>query len=517
MPPRVQRRVEQSPASRDNGRAVRSPDPLAQASAVVVLHVDISRRNSLAICSRRGLLRLGGLSLVGLGLPRLLRSLAHAGSETRRAPAKSCILFYLEGGPAHQDLWDMKPEAPAEIRGEFKPIPTRVPGLQFCEHLPMLAGQAHHLALVRSVSHSFSEHNSATYYALTGHEPLVGSKLIQAIGPENAPTYGSVLAKLLPVRRDLPAFVHLVDIMSNSGMDIAGQSAGFLGGAYDPLVAGDPSVDDYRVPGLALSHDVTLQRLGRRRSLAESLDRSLARIGENPALERLDSFYQQAYSLVTSQAARNAFDLSQEPAEVRERYGFDRQNPRRRGVREFGGLPHLGQSMLLARRLIESGVRLVTVCTGRSFDQSWDTHRDHFPLLRRSILPMADRAFSALLEDLAQRGLLDETLVVAVGEFGRTPRIGQITTPAGADAGGRDHWPHCYTALFAGAGTTGGAIYGASDKEAAYPASDPVKPEDIAATIYHAMGVDPETRLRDHLDRPHTIAPGQPITALWAG
>jgi uncharacterized protein (DUF1501 family) len=206
--------------------------------------------------------------------------------------------------------------------------------------------------------------------------------------------------------------------------------------------------------------------------------------------------------------------LTREPAAVRERYGLDTDNPRSREARQFGGLPHLGQCLLLARRLVEAGVRVVTVCTGARYDQAWDTHRQHFPLLKRSILPMFDRGFSALLADMHQRGLLEETLVVAMGEFGRTPRVGQITSSAGADKGGRDHWPHCYTVLFAGGGMPGGAIVGASDAHAAYPARDAVTPPDITATVYRALGVDPTTTIRDPLNQPYFLSTGAPIRAL---
>ena len=242
-----------------------------------------------------------------------------------------------------------------------------------------------------------------------------------------------------------------------------------------------------------------------------AVDRAL---GDGAAAAGMDAHYREAYSLISSREARRAFDLSQEPRGVRERYGLDPDNPRTREARQFGGLPHLGQCLLLARRLIEAGTRVVTVCTGARYDQAWDTHRQHFPLLKRSLLPMFDRGFSALLEDLHQRGLLEETLVVAMGEFGRTPRVGQITSSAGADKGGRDHWPHCYTVLMAGAGLPPGAIFGASDPHAAYPARDAVTPPDITATIYRVLDIDGGTTIRDPLDQPHRLCTGTPIHTL---
>ncbi|MDB5353510.1 MAG: hypothetical protein JWN86_4757 [Planctomycetota bacterium] len=458
--------------------------------------------------NRRAFLRVGAAGGIGLALPDLLRA------AIGRSRAKSIILFALEGGPAHQDLWDMKPEAPESIRGEFKPIATTVPGLSFCEHLPLLARQAHHLAVVRSVHHTIADHNAGYYFAMTGKNPSAGGRLITAPSPDNFPTIGSVVSKLQPTGRPLPDYVHVPDWMSNNGSFLPGQDAGFLGAAFEPFVAGDPSLREYRVPGLTLPSGVSAERFRARRSLLDAVDHAL---GDGRAVDGLETHYQKAYSLISSPEARRAFDLSREPESVRERYGLDPTNKREKEARKFGGLPHLGQCLLLARRLIEAGVRAVTVCTGARYDQSWDTHRDHFPLLKRSLLPMFDRGFSALLEDMHQRGLLDDTLIVAMGEFGRTPRVGQITSSAGADKGGRDHWPHCYSVLFAGGGIPPGAIYGASDKFAAHPARDPVTPQDIAATIYAALGISPLTMIRDpRQDRPILLAEGTPIRALLA-
>jgi Protein of unknown function (DUF1501) len=460
--------------------------------------------------NRREVLSVGGAGLLGLALPDLLR--AGVEQQGKVSPkAKSLIVFFLEGGPAHQDLWDMKPDAPVEVRGEFKPIATTVPGLSFCEHLPHLAKQAHHLALVRSVNHTVADHNAGAYYALTGREPIVSGRLITSPAPDNFPALGAVVAKLRPSGLPLPDFVHTPDWMSNNGSFLPGQDAGFLGTRYEPMIAGDPSRSGYRVPGLELPRELSLERALGRQSLLAAVDHAL---GDGSAVDGLDSHYRKAFSLIASSEARRAFDLSREPAAVRERYGLDPDNPRTKEARQFGGLPHLGQCLLLARRLIEAGVRVVTVCTGARYDQAWDTHRQHFPLLKRSLLPMFDRGFSALLEDLHQRGLLDETLVVAMGEFGRTPRVGQITSSAGADKGGRDHWPHCYTVLFAGGGLPAGAIYGASDAHAAYPARDSVTPSDITATVYRALGIDLSVTLRDPLGQPHFLCTGRPIRAL---
>jgi hypothetical protein len=341
---------------------------------------------------------------------------------------------------------------------------------------------------------------------LTGRSPVKSAGLIVKDEPENFPPYGAVLASLHP-NKTLPPFVHLPDIMSNNGYDLPGQRAGFLGAACDPFLAGDPSVKNYRVPGLALPKDLSQQRLMERAELLESL-------AAGPESARMTTFREQALSLLTSSDARQAFDLGQESAKTREFYGLADRVDRSVEARKFGGLPHLGQCLLLARRLVESGVRLVTVGTGRRIDQAWDTHRDHFPLLKKSLLPYFDRAAAALLADLHERGLLKETLVVFMGEFGRTPKIGQITSSAGADKGGRDHWTHCYTILLAGGGIRGGAIHGESDAQGAYPKANPVTPEDVAATIYAALGLTAETRIKDALRRPHSIALGEPVRAV---
>ncbi|MCL6503447.1 MAG: DUF1501 domain-containing protein, partial [Pirellulales bacterium] len=455
------------------------------------------------LLSRRALLTAGTLGALGLRLPELLLA-----QSVSTAAARACILVFMEGGPAHQDLWDMKPQAPAEVRGAFRPIASSLPGVQVCEHLPLLSQQMHLVTLVRSVHHEVVDHNAGAYYTLTGRVPVVGGRLIVRDEPDNFPPFGAVLAMLDGKGGAVPRFVHVPEYLSNNGYDLPGQRAGFLGPAHDPLVTGDPSVPGEAGHEWALPAEVSPARLEGRRQL---LDRMAASHAAPDGAAVMDMHYRRAWELLQSSATRRAFNLEQEPSELRERYGLPDRTDRSVEARQFGGLPHLGQSLLLARRLIEAGVRLVTVGTGRRFDQAWDTHRQHFPLLERSLLPYFDRAFSALLADLHQRGLLEETLVVAMGEFGRTPRLGQITSGAGADAAGRDHWPHCYTVLLAGGCWPRGATYGRSDRHAAYPAEDPVTPADIAATIYAALGVDPQLRIRDPLGRPHTLAEGRPL------
>jgi len=467
----------------------------------------------MSLADRRTFLRLGAVVPAGLTLPALLK----AEAKKPRVKAKSCLLIFMEGGPSHIDLWDMKPEAPAEVRGEFKSIATQTPGVRVCEHLPLSSKLWHHLAQVRSVHHGITDHNAGAYYMLTGRYPVEGSKLIVADSPQNFPPFGAVFTKHRPPDRPVPGFVHVPEYQWNNGVDIAGQSSGFLGASFDPFVSGDPSLPGYQVPGLAERPEVPPSRLAARDDLRIGLDRSLARLGQSPSLDRMDTFQRQAMAVLTSPETRKAFDLTREAPKVRERYGLDPGTDRALEARKFGGLPHLGQSMLLARRLIESGVRLVTLVTGRRIDQAWDTHRDHFPLLKNALLPPFDKAFSALMADFVERGLMKDTLVVVMGEFGRTPKLGYVTSGAGAAKNGRDHWPYCYTVFFAGAGVPAGAIYGSSDKTAAYPKDNPVTPEDVAATIYSLLGIEPDTEIRDGQNRPYTLSPGRAIPGIFAG
>ena len=457
--------------------------------------------------SRRGVLQAGCLPAIGLTLPSVLEAADTSAGETTRAKAKSCILFFMEGGPSHIDLWDMKPGAPDQIRGPLRPIQSSLPGFDVCEYLPNLAQSAHRLTIVRSVTHRIVDHNAASYYILCGQHPTRDGQLIRGPSPANAPPYGSVLAKLRPIDEPLPPYVHLPKRFFNCGNFIPGVLGGFLGSAYDPFIAGDASQPGYHVPGL--EERLPNGQFDRRRDLWQSLDHTIGALGDRSAFNRLDGFYSKAFSLITSPQARRAFRLDDEPAEVRERYGLPKAVSNVRG----NGLPHLGQSLLLARRLVEAGVRLVSVWAG---GQAFDGHQNHFPSLKDGLCPPTDLAVSALLEDLAERGMLDDTLFVALAEFGRTPKLGQITSTAGANADGRDHWPHVYTAFFAGAGVQPGIVYGSSDALAAQPETDPVTPEDVAATIYTIMGVDPATRILDHLNRPHTLADGEAIAGIMS-
>ncbi|HVX12992.1 MAG TPA: DUF1501 domain-containing protein [Pirellulales bacterium] len=454
--------------------------------------------------NRRALLRAGSLGMLGLNWPQLLAARAAQGA-TSHGRAKSCILLFMWGGPAHQDTWDLKPDAPAEVRGEFKPIATRVPGVQICEHMPLLAQRADKLAIVRSLTHTNVNHTSATHFLLTGQPPPPGGDLTK-----DWPHMGSVLARLGRGRGPLPPFVsmrpkpHVENDVPRFVEQSQGQFAGWLGQSYNPLtIDADPSHDGYHVGDFALPAEVSLTRLDNRRELLSDVNEQLRRLERTaPAM---DGYYRRAFELLSSSAGGQVFDLDAEPPAVRDRYGRH---------------PH-GQSVLQARRLVEAGVPLVTVYWPsegiKNVSVYWDTHSRNFIDLKQRLMPPADQAFSALLDDLADRGLLDETLVVWTGEFGRTPRIGQRNSDAGAGADGRDHWPGCFSAVLAGGGIAGGQVYGSSDRYAAFPSSNAVAPVDFVATVYHALGVPSNLALEDQQGRPLVICPGTPIEALTSG
>ncbi|HEV3021734.1 MAG TPA: DUF1501 domain-containing protein [Pirellulales bacterium] len=445
--------------------------------------------------TRREWLRVGGLAPLGLLLPELFARtsadmLAGRPQSSSFGRAKNCIVCFLFGAPAHQDLWDLKPDAPADVRGEFLPIATSVPGTFLGEHIPRTAQTAHKFALVRSVQHADNTHTVAMHYMLTGRRHAQPATNPQN-QPTDFPTFGAVVERLRPSRGLLPSAISVnapANQVSANNHIFPGFFAGFLGGKYDPLfISKDPSAADFQP--LDRPSD-SADRIAGRRDLLAEVDRQRRALENVAAVRGFKDDYQRAFSLVASPEARSAFDLSREPDAVRERYGRTA----------------FGQGALLARRLVEAGVRLVTVNWARD-DAFWDTHKDNFKLLKRDLLPPFDRAFSALLDDLDQRGLLDETLVVCLGEFGRTPKINA--------AAGRDHWAACNSVVLAGAGIRGGRVHGASDRMAAYPATLPVTPDDLAATVYHALGIDPATEVFDSLDRPYRLALGRPLVELF--
>jgi len=448
--------------------------------------------------SRRSILKVGAAGFAGLNLQTLLRA---ADSPSGPVPrAKHVIFLHQFGGPSHIDTFDMKPTATAKIRGDFSPIASSVPGVTLCEHLPRFATVLDRFAQVRSVNHNVKNHNSATYYSLTGHAPpLDDIRLRDTL--ELYPAYAGTVAKFKPVADPaIPTAVSYPYILRD-GSVTPGQTASFLGKSYDPFfIAQDPNSASFRLPELSLPAETTLARLDDRRELLRAVDKQAELMEISATAQGIDRFYDRALTMLASPAVKSAFDLSREDSKLRDRYGRT----------------SYGQSCLLARRLVESGVRFVTVyfsdSIGGAAGGGWDTHGDNCNRLKNRLLPLTDKTVPTLIEDLEARGLLDDTLVVWMGEFGRTPRISD-TKQFGPD--GRDHWPRCYTVLMAGGGIRGGAVHGASDKIGAFPSLDPVTPDDIAATMYWALGIDPQAEFMDALNRPLPIAAGKTITSIF--
>ena len=442
---------------------------------------------------RREFLRAGALSLFGLGLPHVLRA-----APERPKKAKACIVLFMWGGPAQQDTWDPKPDAPDVYRGEFKPIPTTVPGFQICEHMPRIARQAHRLCAIRSMTHGDVNHLTATHHLLTGRAAPPGPIA------DDFPNYGAVLAKLGRGKGPQTPNVSMMPVVPNGAPRFVeeshGQGAGLLGPVYNPMrIDADASKPDYRVGELALRADTDADRLRGQQGLLKSLDRQVAAM-EAAEVGAMGAQYDRAFALLARPEVTRAFDLTREPQAVRDRYGMNRH----------------GQSVLQARRLVEAGVPLVTVFWPNdgitNVSVYWDTHSRNFLDLKTRLCPVTDLAFTALLDDLADRGMLDETLVIWTGEMGRTPKVGQaVVGGAGAGKDGRDHWGKVFTTVLAGGGVKGGMVYGASDRYAAEPALNPTPPADLAATIYHLLGVDPRTEVRDRLGRPLTLCDGKVI------
>jgi hypothetical protein len=437
-------------------------------------------------------LHLGAAHCLGLALPDLLRADAGRQGTGLTPRADACILIFLNGGPSHLDTWDLKPQAPAEIRGEFKPIATSVPGVQFGEHLPKSARLMHHCSLLRSVHHSVNNaHAAAVYAGLTGHDR---GELGGGAKPTDHPAIGAVVGLTRPPAQAVPPYVSLpyVTAEGRGGPPQPGFYGGWLGRACDPLfVLRDPNAPDFGLPELVPAADVPPDRLAGRRSLAAGLEGPAIR--HRAELQEMDGFQARAFDLLTAPATQRAFRLDLEPPAVRDAYG--------RNV--------YGQSVLLARRLIEAGTRVVTLSWAPDANATWDTHGGNFTKLKNELLPQFDAALASLLTDLEARGRLGRTLVVAMGEFGRSPRINA--------AAGRDHWNFCYSLLLAGGGVKGGYVHGASDRIGARPSLCPVTPADVVATIYHCLGLPADLELHDRLHRPYQLVPwGSPITELLA-
>lgn len=425
--------------------------------------------------TRRDAIRLGALACGGLALPDLLRAL-HAGGAQRSRRCRAVIQISMGGGPSHIDMYDLKPHAPAEVRGEFRPIDTAVSGIRISEHLPRQAAIFDKLTVIRSGTHDISSHLPASHYIQTGHPQ-------SRPGPDNThPATGAVVSRIMGARQPgLPAYV----AVPKPGA--YGKSA-YLGAAYNPFTTGsEPNSRDFRVASLTLEAGMTADRLSIRNGLLKRFDSYRRDLDQHGSLAGIDAFGQEALSLVTSARAAQAFRLDDEPAEVRDRYGWT----------------NIGQNCLLARRLVEAGVTYVTCLSGGG----WDTHVRNFDELKNTSLPRFDQAVAALVSDLAERGLDRDVLVMAFGEFGRTPTINR-------DAG-RDHWPSAMSLLLAGGGLTMGQAIGETDPRGAYPISSPCSPADVLATMYHAMGIDIHATFKDAIGREIPILPhGQPIPAL---
>jgi hypothetical protein len=446
--------------------------------------------------SRREVLRLGAACGLGLTLPELLQAQAQtrptaAGSTFGRA--KSVIVLYLHGGHAQQETWDPKPDGPSAVRGEFGAIPTSVPGVRVSEVLPRSARLAHKLAILRSLSHGNANHVQASMNALTGHghPPQAEARGDFPPSATDFPPFGAVLSRVRPQSR-LPTWVQIGPLMRrNNGTVLHGQQPGFLGARHSPLaVDQDLLPTDVRIEAVASDPSVPVLRLSDRGRLLEQVEEQCRHLEGAAELQDFGAFHRQAVNLLSSPATARAFNLAAEPARLRARYG----------VTQFG------QRCLLARRLAEAGVPIINVHFCHTPEGSWDTHSRHFSQMRDLLCPIFDQAFAALVEDLDQRGMLAETLVLATAEFGRTPRINT--------GGGRDHWPWVYSVAMAGGGTRPGVVYGASDASAAYPTLHPHDPADMAATVYHLLGVPEETVVYDQTHRPHALVIGRKIEGL---
>ena len=444
--------------------------------------------------TRREFLRVGGLGLAGLTLPALLRARSDAG-PARCGKAKSVIQLFMWGGPSQLETFDLKPNAPDGIRGDFQPIATRTPGIRICEHLPRLAAATERYAILRSVTHTGTNHGTSAYHMLTGHIHVSPGTLRHPT-PNDYPSVGCAIGRFGRQLRDLPNYVALPSVVyDGDGGEVPGQGPGLLGqGQAAFLVQGDPTRPDFSIDSLTLPDDLNVRRLRERMQLQAALDRQAEQFVNQPGPQALDSHYERAFRLLQAPAARQAFNLAAEPEKVRDRYGWH----------------HFGQSCLLARRLVEAGVPMVTAYWNtphNTDDQSWDTHDRTFVRMKDHLLPNFDRALTALLEDLEVRGLLDDTLVVWMGEFGRTPKLNKNA--------GRDHWGFCQSVLMAGAGVRGGQVYGSSDASAAYAADLPVSPDDLAATIFTCLGIRLDHELHDPQGRPLPLCTGKPVGGLF--
>ncbi len=449
---------------------------------------------------RRELLRIGGLGCLGLSLPSLLTPRLNAASSAAASPtfgrAKSCVILFLGGGPPQHETFDPKPDAPVELRGDFRPISTSVPGLQFSELLPRTSKIAHKLTVIRSMTTGVDSHAVSGYQMMTGR--VHPSKVDRPVSPEDWPHIGSLVGAFRPSDRSPLSAITLPErLVNNPGVAWPGQTGGFMGHSWDPqLIDCDPSAPDFRIDELSLPDGVTTERLAARRGLIADLDAGFRAADGNGSLAGLATSRQQAFDLLSAGTTRRAFELDREPGAMRDLYGRHK----------------FGQSVLLARRLVEAGVRLVQVNFPRepgdlsSPNPLWDTHRKNTDRLKNNLCPPFDAAFPMLVNDLEERGLLGETLVVVMGEFGRSPKINKF--------GGRDHWGACFSVALAGCGLDGGRVIGASDRDGAFVKDRAVHASELCATIFHYLGIDPSRVFYDRLERPLQVADGRPIREL---
>src|SRR5438876_708581 len=470
--------------------------------------------------TRRDLLRVGGAGMLGLSLGSLLKLQALAAEPGKRAggpgwgTAKNVVMIYLQGGPSHLDLWDPKENVPDNIRSSFKAIPTKIPGVNFTEVLPELAKVNDKFTMIRSMSYTpngLFNHTAAIYQIMTGYttDKVSPSGQLEPPSPKDFPNFGSQIIRLKPVTEPMLPFVMLPRPLQESNVVGKGGTAGFLGKAFDPYYLypdGDDmdmaKLDRIKTDDLKLPQEVFAMRLERRARLRDTLEQAMPAIDKAVEQYNLDEYYQRALNLIISGKARKAFDLEQESDLLRDRYGRNT----------------FGQSCLLARRLIEAGTRVVEVVwpkVANSDNHSWDHHIDLTKRMKDQSGPMLDKGLSAFIADMDDRGLLKETLVVAVGEFGRSPQKGVSTSGNQNSADGRDHWPYCYTSIAAGAGIKRGYVHGKSDKTGSSPAEEPVHPTELLASIYHAFGIEPETIVYNHLKQPRELVKAKAVTKLF--
>ncbi len=476
--------------------------------------------------TRREMLRVGGSAMMGLSLANMLKLKAAQGSESVGGgpgwnKAKSVILLYLQGGPSHLDLWDPKPDVPDNVKSVFKPIATKMPGVNVTELMPNFAQVVDKTTLIRSMSYTpigLFNHTAAIYQMLTGYtaDKVSPSGQLEPPSPKDFPNVGSNIARLKPPEEPMLPFVMMPRPLQESNVVNKAGTAGFLGRAYDPYYLFPPGDDldmdkmeKIKVDDLQLRPEVTTARLERRARLRDLIVEGMPAVEKAVAKYDVDAYYQQALNLIASGRAREAFDLSQESDATRDRYGLNPYSGTGRNT--------FGQCCLLARRLVEAGCRFVEVNwpkVANSDKHSFDVHTGLSERMKKWSAPMLDSALAALIGDLDERGLLDETLVIAVGEFGRSPKRGVSTSGNSNSDDGRDHWPYCYTAVLAGAGVKRGFVYGASDATASGPLDSPVHPCDVLATVYHSVGIVPDTIVYNHLNQPRELVKGTLLSGL---